>query len=416
MRFTNDVATLNNAGDQMNTPARAMRSIHGFTLVEVLMAVLILAIGLLGLGAVLPMIVRQQRNSADSAFGTIAARSAMTTFLATRMGGDETQDLNIAPALRSGLRVLEGTFQLRLRLGGQTTGDLPARATAEDVQDAIDDLLGADGRCTVTLAISANEVRVYTFTFTGLLGRADIRGRDPTQSPDFPAIELVPNFDTPTPTYPQSTWTNGGPDLSPEFYTRWASDTGGGQIPEVRRNIIPREATWLAVPLDQNIKGAAELGTRELVPMRTGTLPVDRTYFVPLSERLYPPDTAGVKAPQFVYDLAVRRMTDVSIADWMSESVPPAAQKVQVAIFTRRTDARLPKLHKRMHESFRVPINRSQGPPPLWPVSVDDNGRPTLTGPSRLIPRRHCPRPPTQESRFPATRWQALRCGMPAPR
>ena len=63
----------------MKSPhAHPIASARAFTLVEVLMAVLILAIGLLGLGAVLPMVVRQQRDSADGTFGLIAMRSAVT--------------------------------------------------------------------------------------------------------------------------------------------------------------------------------------------------------------------------------------------------------------------------------------------------------------------------------------------------
>lgn len=52
------------------TPARA------FTLVEVLMAVFILALGLLGIGALFPAVIRLQRAGADATFGTLTVQSA----------------------------------------------------------------------------------------------------------------------------------------------------------------------------------------------------------------------------------------------------------------------------------------------------------------------------------------------------
>ncbi|MGD9688556.1 MAG: prepilin-type N-terminal cleavage/methylation domain-containing protein [Phycisphaerales bacterium] len=48
----------------------------GFTLIEVLMAVLVLGIGMLGLASVLPAVLKQQRDSIDSVLGIIAADAA----------------------------------------------------------------------------------------------------------------------------------------------------------------------------------------------------------------------------------------------------------------------------------------------------------------------------------------------------
>jgi prepilin-type N-terminal cleavage/methylation domain-containing protein len=54
---------------------RARRA--AFTLIEVLMAVLVLAVGLLGLAAVLPAVLKQQWAAADSVQGLMAARSCI---------------------------------------------------------------------------------------------------------------------------------------------------------------------------------------------------------------------------------------------------------------------------------------------------------------------------------------------------
>jgi prepilin-type N-terminal cleavage/methylation domain-containing protein len=47
-----------------------------FTLIEVLIGVMVLALGLLGLGAVIPVVVRQQRQSMEAQLGLEAAKAA----------------------------------------------------------------------------------------------------------------------------------------------------------------------------------------------------------------------------------------------------------------------------------------------------------------------------------------------------
>lgn len=54
----------------------ARRAREAFTLIEVLLGILILALALLGLGAVVPVVVRAQRQAADATQGAVAARAA----------------------------------------------------------------------------------------------------------------------------------------------------------------------------------------------------------------------------------------------------------------------------------------------------------------------------------------------------
>jgi prepilin-type N-terminal cleavage/methylation domain-containing protein len=54
----------------------AARSRRGFTLIEVLMGVLVLGLGLLGLAAVFPAVVLQQKAAADAVEGDVAATTA----------------------------------------------------------------------------------------------------------------------------------------------------------------------------------------------------------------------------------------------------------------------------------------------------------------------------------------------------
>jgi Tfp pilus assembly protein PilV len=52
------------------------RALAAFSLIEVLISVLVLALGLLGLGAMFPVIIRQQRQATDATLGTMAANAA----------------------------------------------------------------------------------------------------------------------------------------------------------------------------------------------------------------------------------------------------------------------------------------------------------------------------------------------------
>lgn len=55
---------------------RRARLAHGFTILEIMISVLILGLGLLGLGALFPVVIRSQRQGADASFGTMAADAA----------------------------------------------------------------------------------------------------------------------------------------------------------------------------------------------------------------------------------------------------------------------------------------------------------------------------------------------------
>ncbi len=69
------------SGRAQGTGRRAWAA--GFTLIEILIAVLILALGLLGLGAVFPVVIRQQRIGVEATYGVMAANSAQALLTGT---------------------------------------------------------------------------------------------------------------------------------------------------------------------------------------------------------------------------------------------------------------------------------------------------------------------------------------------
>lgn len=75
--------------NQTDAAASNLRGQRGFSLVEVLMAVLILGLGLLGLGAIMPAVVKQQRTGTDQTFGTLAAESVVANFTGGNLGLSE---------------------------------------------------------------------------------------------------------------------------------------------------------------------------------------------------------------------------------------------------------------------------------------------------------------------------------------
>ncbi len=226
--------------------ARRTETARAFTLVEVLFAVLILGIALLGLGAFFPTVIRQQQSASDAAFGVLSSQS----------------------------------------------------------------------------------------------GEALMRGRS----------------------YPLGT--TGVSGTLEEALARWASQ---------RDSSIPDDASWF-VPTDP-FTGSLPLSDNIVSPNEPR---------IPLADRLYPSDASGAKAPQFVWDIAVRRLVPREGPD----DITPGVNDVQIAMFVRRVD---PRLSAARDNVTRQPISLFRSiqdaslPVELrrWPLSVNvagQIGEPALDG------------------------------------
>ena len=241
---------------------------RGFSLIEVLMAVLILSLGLLGLGAIMPAVVKQQRVGADQTFGTLAARTVGAT--------------------------LKGNALLNTVNPTKATASIPLRT-----------------------------------------------------------------------------------------YNRWEGWArclpSAGYV-----NAIPEDGSWLVLTVDANTNGT---GTGRTIIGPTGGAnigPVDDA-FINIQDRLVPTVTSvtattGVTSePQFVVDLAVRRMKGFDPgqigAGGVLQYERPGNFTVQVALISRRVDQRIrpPAGVSIMQSLTQVTANTASR---RWPISEDSFGNP----------------------------------------
>lgn len=141
-----------------------------------------------------------------------------------------------------------------------------------------------------------------------------------------------------------------------------------------QNTFIPDDGSWVT-PIDP-VTGALYFG---LDPLLSPT--------VSIADRLYPADASGAAAPQFVWDLAVRRSSPRPLDSGTPVNVP-GSDSIQAAMFVRRVDPRLSLPRgNRVTSLFQCLQDASLGEADRrWPASVSLTtaaggvGEPTLDG------------------------------------
>lgn len=331
---------------------------RGFSLIEVLMAVLILSLGLLALGVVFPVVVGQQRAGINAQLGATAGQSAKALLQGERLGANEVRRLRIVPN-NSG-NAPQGTY--RLRYDGEQTTPIDVAATAGQIQAALEAL--------PTIRSGNVEVRgrdgEFTVEFVGQLGGIDL----PPQGQNGRQITVVDadtqNCTVENPSAAAAVVSNGVLSIDREFWYTWAkfgADFTNAQIQDQPgdpfvQGLVPPLGAWMVPVVDG--AGTTYLGSFEVrIDPSRGTYNRLGQLFV--ADRLFPGDASYLSDPQLVWDIAVRRLGRGSTT-------------LQVAIFVRKLD---PRIRPGTDPATRRPYSVAES-------ILDPSGRVGLAGELRL--------------------------------
>ncbi|HVU65078.1 MAG TPA: hypothetical protein VHC70_13940 [Phycisphaerales bacterium] len=289
-----------------------------FTLIEILISILILALGMLGLGVLFPVIIREQRIGTDAVAGVAVANNARD-----------------------------------ILTSGQWGTALPNR-TGSTLHPARDRALGgSDGFATqwlwevlrdsqVTSKYTAIPTRVRSGLGTGYVFNSSTHRDFQDYGQGEWYVDLInndPNTTGATGPVPVGTTAIGLPDKYPD-------PSGSGTVPQPN----------FAVPVGASLTDAKVYGHINLS----------------VAQRLYPIDP--YRPPQFVWDFAIQRKADMVITN------APDADDLRAVVFVRRIDTRI-RLAPGISNLFAaLPEANPPVADQRVPVGEDANGNPTLDG------------------------------------
>lgn len=305
------------------------RARRAFSLIEILVSILILSLGLLGLGALFPVVIREQRMATDSVVGTIASNNLRSMISADFADGARVRYTQRQGA--GGVEVEAAYFGLATLLAG----GYPQNATT--------DFAGAAG-----------------FSLGQRNGLWE------------------PRWD----------WQRSGANQWGKFAGSDFAGRAGGSISfnDQRQqnaafvafgNLGENIANW-ETPFQFNAPAGA--GTNGLLPGSTAKRRVVPIESLTIAERFGPASAVGEETPTMVWDMVARRVARGEFNATLGMNRPSIQDDLQVAVFVRRIDQgiRLEPGATLRGALLNTEVGGSSRG--VVPIGADSEGRATLDG------------------------------------
>lgn len=312
-----------------------------FSLIEILVSILILSLGLLGLGALFPVVIREQRTATDNVLGTIAGNN-----LRAMIAGELASGAKVTYIQRT---TTSGSVEVEARyygLAALLAGGCPPAMDPDNPSQALaaGNLRNSAGFSLGTARLGMFEPRwnwrASTSNRWGQIAGASNEGL-PQGKIDFSAARIGSN--------PDATFAN------------------------LNQRLVNWETPFELVP----ITGRTSSGFAANTDARRVVIPFEP---LTIAQRIGPASAETDETPSMVWDIAPRRVFRGEYDAAYAVNRPSLKDDIQLAVFVRRIDQ---GIRLQPGETLRrklVNPDASLGNPTILPLGVDAEGRATLDG------------------------------------